>query len=249
MTYFIIQEKKWIMVHVAIVDDEKNDRQLLRDCLNYVSEKKQVDFSVREFSNADSFLVGYEPEFDIVFMDIEMPGTDGMEAARQLRKMDKNVVLVFVTNIAQMAVCGYELDAVDFLVKPIEKRIFSLKMTRILARVNIEKEDTILLNISGDKVVIRAHIIKYLEVFGHYVIYHTKEGDYTEYISLNAAEKKLKGGPYVRCNRSCLVNLRCVDKVTKDSCIIGDDTLSISRYQKSSFINAYVSFLGGKNFK
>ena len=104
MTYFIIQEKKWIMVHVAIVDDEKIDRQLLRDCLNYVSEKKHVDFSVREFSNADSFLVGYEPEFDIVFMDIEMPGTDGMEAARQLRKMDKNVVLVFVTNIAQMAV-------------------------------------------------------------------------------------------------------------------------------------------------
>ena len=118
-----------------------------------------------------------------------------------------------------------------------------------MARINIEKEDMVLINVAGEKVVIRAHIIKYLEVFDHYVIYHTKEGDYTEYISLNAAEKKLKGGPYVRCNRSCLVNLKCIDKVTKDACIVDGNTLPISRYQKANFINSYVAFLGGKSIQ
>lgn len=235
------------MIHVAIVDDEEVERIRLKKCIEYLAERKKLEFSVREFSNGDSFLVGYDHEFDIVFMDIEMEGTDGMETARLLRRMDKNVILVFVTNMAQMAIQGYEVEALDFMVKPIEKHTFALKMQRILNRIDKDDNDRILLNIAGDAVTIHAHSIKYLEVVGHYIVYHTREGDFTEYTSLGAAEKKLKSGTFVRCNRGYLVNLRYVDKVTKTVCVVGGDELVISRPQKQTFLNAYVKYLGGKN--
>ena len=234
------------MIHVAIVDDEEQSRKRIKKCLDYVADKKKTEFSVREFSNADAFLVGYEAEYDIVFMDIEMDGTDGMEAARQLRKIDKNVILIFVTNIAQMAIQGYEVEALDFIVKPIDPHAFALKMVRALGRVAKDSSDRFIINVAGDAVSLHTHLIKYLEVNGHYVVYHTKEGDYSEYISLSAAEKKLKGGAFIRCNRGYLVNLKYVDTVTKDYCVVDGEELIISRPQKKTFMEAFADFLGGK---
>lgn len=235
------------MIYAAIVDDEESERRKLKACLAYVAEKKNIKFSVREFSDADKFLVNYESNYDVVFMDIEMDGTNGMEAARQLRKVDKTVILIFVTNMAQMAVQGYEVDALDFIVKPLDKYAFSLKMMRVLGRIDQSKDDRILLSIAGDLVSIRVSLITYLEVQGHYVIYHSKEGDYTEYITLSAAEKKIADSSFVRCNRGCLVNLRYVSAVRKDVCVVDGEELAIARPTRNSFIQAFACFLGGGN--
>lgn len=233
------------MIYAAIVDDEESERKKLKACLAYVSEKKGVKFSVREFSDADKFLVNYESDYDVVFMDIEMEGTNGMEAARQLRKVDKTVILIFVTNMAQMAVQGYEVDALDFIVKPLDKYAFSLKMMRVLGRIAQRQDDKVLLNIAGDFVSIRASLIKYLEVQGHYVIYHSREGNYTEYITLSAAEKKIADQNFVRCNRGCLVNLRFVNAVRRDVCVVDGEELVIARPSRNAFIQAFACFLGG----
>lgn len=155
------------MIHVAIVDDEESERKKLKSCLCYVAGKRNTEFYIREFSDADKFLFDYKPEYDIVFMDIELGKTSGMEAARLLRKVDKTVILIFVTNMAQMALSGYEVDALDFIVKPLDKYAFSLKMVRVLGRIVQRRDDKILLNIAGDVVSIRASLITYLEVQKH----------------------------------------------------------------------------------
>ncbi|WP_303926907.1 LytTR family DNA-binding domain-containing protein [Subdoligranulum variabile] len=114
------------MLNVAIVDDEAAERQKLREYLEAAACRKNEEFCVDEFSSADAFLVQYRQGYDLVFMDIEFPqGQNGMEAARALRRMDSTVVLIFVTNIAQMAVEGYEVDALDFIVKPVDPMPFS----------------------------------------------------------------------------------------------------------------------------
>ena len=92
-------------------------------------------YPVRLFHDAVTFLDQYTADYQIVFMDIMMPMLDGMQAARLLRQKDNKVALVFVTTMRQYAVQGYEVDACDFLVKPVTYPEFALKFTRILTKV------------------------------------------------------------------------------------------------------------------
>ena len=179
------------MLDIAIVDDEHSERERLKACLAYVEEQQGVSFSVQEYESADQFLMMFEQQFDIVFLDIQFSqGMDGMNAARQLRKTDPSVLLIFVTNLAQMALHGYEVDALDFVVKPLDPYAFHLKMQRALGRVSSRKKTAIEVRDKGSTVYLDTHRIRYLEVSGHYVIYHTRGGNYTEYISMAAAELK-----------------------------------------------------------
>lgn len=235
-----------MMLNVAIVDDEAAERQRLRGYLEEVARQKNIQFCVDEFSSADAFLVRYQQGYDLVFLDIEFPtGQNGMQAARALRRMDSTVVLIFVTNIAQMAVEGYEVDALDFIVKPVDPYAFLLKMTRALSRVARSASDRITVRQEGELRALQVHLIRYLTVEGHYVVYHSREGVFSEYLSLSAAEKKLNSPLFCRCDRGCLVNLRFVNEIKKDICVVDGEELVIARTQRAQFLKAYAEFLGG----
>ena len=235
-----------MILNVAIVDDEAADRQQLRRCLDEVARQKNISFCVDEYSSADAFLVRYQQGYDLIFMDIEFPtGQDGMQAARALRRIDSTVVLIFVTNIAQMAVEGYAVDALDFNVKPIDPYAFQLKMTRALSRVARSASDRITVSQKGEVRSLQVHLIRYLKVEGHYVVYHSREGVFSEYISLSAAEKKLNSPLFCRCDRGCLVNLRYVSEIKKDVCVVDGEELVVARTQRAQFVKDYAEYLNG----
>ncbi len=125
------------MIHIAIVEDEADERNKLSGFLKRYSEENHVDFRVSEFGDAEEFLTGYSAAYDMVFMDIQMPFMDGMTAAERLRKVDPSVVLVFVTNMSNLAVRGYSVDASDFVVKPVTYPSFSAMMTKSIRSVRI----------------------------------------------------------------------------------------------------------------
>ena len=104
------------MIKVAIVEDDQDERTRIRECLSYYAGSEGLNFDVAEFSTGNAFIGNYRPQYDIVFMDIEMPGMDGMETAEAMRKMDLSVLLIFVTNMAQYAISGYSVEALDFVV-------------------------------------------------------------------------------------------------------------------------------------
>lgn len=231
---------------MALVDDEAEERQRLRSYLGEVARQKDLHLCVDEFATADAFLVRYRQGYDLVFLDIEFPtGQNGMQAARALRRMDSTVVLIFVTNIAQMAVEGYEVDALDFIVKPVDPYAFLLKMTWALARVDLSASDRITVRQEGELRGLQVHLIRYLTVEGHYVVYHSREGTFTEYLTLAAAEKKLNSPLFCRCDRGCLVNLRFVSEIKRDVCVVDGEELVIARTQRAQFLKAYAEFLGG----
>ena len=234
------------MVSIAIVEDNEKERAYIRSCLDEISKQEEIPLHVEEFSSGTAFLGNYQPVYDIVLMDIEMPVMNGMETARILRKIDETVLLLFVTNMSQYAVQGYDVDALDFIVKPINPYSFAIKLKRAIARTVKRADDVIPIHTEGEVVAVKISAIRYLEVAGHYVIYHTVTGEYSEYNTLKNVEKKINKPHFVRCNRCYLVNLRYVTAIKKDVVHLGKEELLISRPQKKLFVESYVEYLGGR---
>lgn len=236
------------MVKIAIVEDCKEEALKLQDILNAYSAREGVKFDISMYDNADKFLFEYDHSADLVFMDIEMPGMNGMEAAEKLREEDESVVIVFVTNMAGFAVRGYQVDAADFIVKPLNAYEFNLKIERILSRVKMREGPSIMVESDGKLYRILADSIRYIEVQGHYVIFHTTGGEYTEYSTLKNVESKLNmHGFFARCNASYLINLRYVQSVTGNSVhVSGGGEVPIGRSKKKGFYAAFAAYVAGK---
>ena len=179
-------------------------------------------------------------------MDIEMRGMDGMETARALRKMDASVLLIFVTNMAQYAIAGYEVEALDFILKPVNRYSFAIKMKRAAARIPKRIEEYVTIKCEGELRQVPISSVRWLDIDGHYVVYHTTEGDFEEYGTLKEAYGKLNRSFFVFANRGCLVNLYHVSAVNKNSVTVGGSQLDISRPQKKSFLAAMSDFMGGR---
>lgn len=235
------------MLSVALIDDEEVAISKLRECFSFLETKVNERFRIDAYKSADHFFINFNSQYNIVFFDIEMPDMDGMTAARRLRELDKTVVIVFVTNSARYAVQGYEVDALDYILKPVEKDAFVLKMQRVLARVANRQNAKIVIRTEGRMEYLQVSQVKYLEVMGHTIVYHTYYGDYTVYGTLSAEEKKLPEGQFARCNRSCLVNLMYVKQVSGGECMLADESLPVGRTQKKKFIAVLQNYLCGEN--
>lgn len=235
------------MIRIAVVEDSEADFTRIKECLLYLSDVDDIQFEIDHYPTGAAFIAKYSPCYDIIFMDIDMPGMTGMEAAQALRQMDRAVVLIFITNMAQYAISGYSVEALDFILKPINKYSFAVKIRRAIARTTKRTDDTI--NIKEDGVIHRVQIssIKYLEVSGHYVVCHTMSGDLTEYSTLKEIQKRIDRAYFVQCNRSFLINLKYVDSVNRGSVIVDGTEIFISRKMHHSFLSAAMDFWGGKN--
>lgn len=235
------------MIRIAVVEDSEADFARIKECLQYLSDADDVQFEIDHYPTGAAFIAKYSPSYDIVFMDIDMPGMNGMETAQTLRQVDRAVVLIFITNMAQYAISGYSVEALDFIIKPINKYSFAMKIRRAIARTTKRTDDTI--SVKGDGIIHRVQIssIKYLEVSGHYVVYHTMSEDITEYSTLKEVQKRIDRAYFVQCNRSFLVNLKYVDAVNRESVIVDGTEIFISRKMRHSFLSATMDFWGGKN--
>lgn len=236
------------MIRVAIVEDDLNDAGRLISFLSQFEGEKKVELKPTHFQDAESFLKTISDEkFDIVFMDIEMPGMDGLSCAAEFRKIDGLAALIFITNMAQFAIRGYEVDALDFVVKPIDYFPFKVKLEKALRLVSANPDSKTII-VAGKKgtEVLRLSEVTYVESDGHSVIYHTANGEYRDHTSLRDAEGNLSPYGFSRISGSFIVNLRHVNEVRNNEVKLGEILLPLSRSKKKDFLDDFATFLGGK---
>ena len=233
------------MPRIAVVDDQPDMRQQLCSMIDQYSRENNCMLEVTAFSDGAQVITNYCKGFDIIFLDIEMPELGGMDAAERIRTVDPDVVLVFVTNMAQYAIRGYEVDALDFVLKPVSYYQFSTKLERALQRIQRRRGGQIALQVGGGVQLLNTDDILYLETRDRLLHYHTAADTWSVRGSLQKAEKELAPYHFARCNQCYLVNLRHVTGVQNDFVQIGQEQLEISRRQRVAFLAAVAAYVGG----
>ncbi len=230
-------------IHVAIVEDDLKASKTLEGYLGRYGQENEMQFRIQTFAHPLLFLEPYSANYDLVYMDIQMPLMNGMDAAHRLRELDPKVALVFVTSLTQYAIEGYQVNAMDYIVKPFNYYDFALKLTRILERIPSHAGEDILIPTEVGNVRLSFDSIRYVEVQGHHLIYHTGRGEYTQYSSLSKVEQLLCGHGFARCNSCYLVNLHFVEGIKGYTVTVAGEELKISQPRKKQFVRQVEEYM------
>lgn len=233
------------MINIAIVEDEAAESKKLKTYISEYTKKQGLEFNVASFANPIVFLTNYTGNYDIVFMDIELPDMDGMACACKLRDIDTDVTIIFVTNMAQFAVKGYEVNALDFIVKPVSYLSFELKFRRALEYRRNRGGMKIMVKTVGGSECINTSELIYVEIINHNLIYHTTRGNFQSYDQLKRIETPLIEHGFMRISRCFLVNLRYIKSVRGYDVEVGDDVIQVAHQKRSELMRLLADYLGG----
>lgn len=209
---------------VAIVDDSIKDAEFVQSMLNSWARQRQADFRAEMFPSAEAFLFRYaeDKEWDILLLDIEMGAMDGVSLAKKLRQENEAVQIVFITGYSDYIAEGYEVAALHYLMKPVNRDKLFAVLDRALEKRK-QEERCLNLEAYGEMVRIPFYQIRYLEVHQNYVTVHAK-ADYTVKRTLGDVEKELDDR-FSRVGRSMIVNLKYIGRVTKTEVHLSDGTV------------------------
>ncbi len=208
----------------AICDDNPKDAEFVKAMLNGWAKERQIDISLDIFFSAEQFLFRYAEDktWDILLLDIEMGMTDGVTMAKCIRKDNEAVQIVFITGYSDYIAEGYDVAALHYLMKPVNRNKLFLVLDRALEK-HRQNERFLNLEISGEMIRIPYYEIRYLDVHQNYVTIHAK-GDYTIKRTLGEFEKKLDHR-FARVGRGMILNLKFIQRVTKTAVYLTDGTV------------------------
>lgn len=233
------------MIRIGLVDDDLGHLRLMRDYLTRYEREEDVVLQIEEFHNGLNFVEDYNGQLDVVFLDIEMPHMDGMTAAHKIRERDSSLAIIFLTNLAQYAIRGYEVNAIDFMVKPVGYFLFADKLRKALTFMNLNICRNFVLQTDDAVVRVATPQIIYIEKEKNYLVYHTKKGIFRVRGTMSALEKELRGEGFSACLSGCLVNLRYVAQIEKDMVRLEGESLPVSRQRRKNFKEDFLKYLGG----
>lgn len=204
-----------------------------------INEKIHVSI----FPDGAEIVEDYRGNYDIILMDILMRYMDGMEAASEIRKVDKEVVILFITSTPKYVMKGYTVDALDYVLKPVSYFAFSQRMQRALERMKHRTRKFISVPFQGGMRKLDISQIRYIEVVNHSLIYHL-DGETLEAKGvLSELEEALTAYHFFRCNKCYLVNLEHVNGVNENCADVDGDQIQVSRPKKKAFLDALNNYI------
>ncbi len=231
------------MLRIAIVDDDSVYRNEYKVYLEQYTKETGEVFQIVEYADGDGILEKYKGDFDIILLDVEMAFVDGMTTAQEIRKLDSDVIIIFITQMAQYAIKGYQVNALDYILKPVSYYSFSQTLTRALGRRAPREKKSIVVNIKGGIKKIDIARVKYMEVMDHDLMIHTVDGLVETKGSIRDMEQELSGDGFFQCNKAYLINLAFVDAVQNNDVHLGEDIVSVSRARKKAMMDALNQYM------
>lgn len=224
------------MIRIAVVEDDTLYIEQLQQYLKDYETETDQKFDIKIYRDGDGITADYKAQYDIILMDIQMRFVDGMTAAEEIRKMDTEVIIIFITNMAQYAIRGYEVGALDYILKPVTYFAFSQKLGRAITRLKKKSKKLVVLQIKGGVQRLEASDIYYVESQAHNLIYHTKEGVFISSGTMKQAEASLSGMNFSRGNKGYLINLEHVEGVRDKCAVVKGEKLLLSRPRTNAFM-------------
>ncbi|MBE6942419.1 MAG: response regulator transcription factor [Ruminococcaceae bacterium] len=235
-------------MYIAIAEDDPQCIRMLQDYLRRFGEKEGIALRVCAFSSGPELLDAYNPQWDLILLDIEMPLMDGLTVAKHIRRKDDRVMLMFITKMAQFAINGYEVAALDYVLKPVSYPMFHAKMKRVYAIWQVQRCRSVVISCNGSARKLSLDQLYYIEVFSHTLTYHTVEGSFsaTGSRTIRQLEQQLAADSFFRCNQCYLINLKFVESIDGDRIhMTNGKKLSVSRGRRKEFLHALMRYWGG----
>jgi len=231
-------------IKIAVCDDEEKERQLLGRYIEEWAKERNTAAEVRCFESAESFFFSWEDEreYRLLILDIEMQKMNGMELARKVRETDDKLPILFVTGYDEYMQYGYDVSALHYLIKPINKeKFFSLLDKLPKEQPAAEK---IWLEAEGGNISVTLDAIWYVEAYGHRCILHLQDNAYELKESISAFEARVAGQEaIVKCHRSYLVNLAHIAAVWKEEILMDNqERLPLSRSMRKKVNDIFVGY-------
>ena len=234
-----------IKINIAVVEDSIDDLNNCLSLLDKYSKEKKAQFDIQTFESGDAFLMRFKSQFDFIILDINLSAMNGIDVARSVREKDEEVIIMFATNLAKYATNGYEVDAIDFALKPLTYASFYLRLERVMKKLNKKSDSFLVVPCDGGFNKINISDVLYVEVISHDIIFHMMSGqNITTSGTLKKYDEKLKDLWFIRCNSCYLVNAHKIKRVEKlDIQLVNDEVIAISHPKKKSFMERFKKYV------
>lgn len=233
------------MYKIGIVEDNNDELQTLREHLKRYEYARHERFDIRVFHKAEDMISGSE-RFDLLLLDIDLPGISGFEAATLLRSFNEVTPIIFVTSLSQYAVRGYEVEALDFMVKPVSYGSFALRMDKALRVMQRNANASTCIKTKDGLRVLQQQEIAYVEAQRHYCFYHLISGEVLRSrVNISDVANEFSSDIFARISVSYLVNMAQIARIQGNAItLVSGEQFSISRTYRYEALNTITAYLG-----
>lgn len=233
------------MIHIAICDDEKNIRIDLKQKLEKYSQESGNVIRIFLFEDGEDLIANYKIEIDLIFLDIEMKEIDGVAAAEKIREIDKEVGIIFLTSYKKYALKGYQVGAINYIIKPIRYARLKNEMDDFLEKQRVNPREFIVVTNEAGKQKILLKDLKYAETEKGNVVLHTADKKMLVYMTMKELQQLLPPEYFQRCHASFIVNMDYINGVKKlEIELLDGEIIPISQPKRKEFMEAMAKYWG-----
>lgn len=229
------------MLELVICDDEKMFRSDLKKIISTELQLCGIDYHITEFDRGEN-LLSSSTEYQIIFLDIEMSGMDGIAAAKKLRSMNSHAEIIFVTSHPDFVFQGYDVRALNYIIKPYNPEKIVEVLHTALDVLNISAEKYYVIERKDGSKRLPLSCIKYFYSEKRMIHVVTTDGHYTFYEKLSSLEGQLPDS-FVRIHNRYLIHMKFLQAIKGNNVIVGDETLPVSRSCKSDLSIAFAKYM------
>lgn len=232
------------MIRIVITEDQEAERKKLAAYIRQFAREKSEEIEILEFPDGLDLLEDYPDSPDVLFLDIDMRHLSGIETARRIRVFDEHVKILFVTRMVQYALEGYDVQAVDYIVKPVTYELFCRKLARVINSIVRDAARRVQIKTLDGQLLIDPDELIRAETKGKHIALILKKGNTVPETAMPIyqLERVLDPQSFFRCHNAFLINLKYVTGYTQTEILLNGEKIPLSKHRRKAFTEALMAY-------